>query len=270
MALTTLAGLLDLLAVVPARAVINSTSTTAVGSFVLPSSWSPGTPGTAGRICDNTDAGSVVPSVSGTDEAYLLTADCAHIPSGARRRLLVIVDLLWCNTGVSVATTSPQTWSPVALPSRASGGHGVEIGIICTAGGSSVVTDCTISYTDSAGTPGRTATCTAAAPSGGVPGKSGTLSPMVTYALQAGDRGVRSIEGITWGSLPSGTAYSLVLFRRRGLLSASSSPGGSDRESRLLPVSVLQPVTGECLLPLIYGSDSSSAATVATVSIGVG
>lgn len=122
-----------------------------------------------------------------------------------------LVDRIWQNSGIVVTTTTAQTVNSVTFGARdlngSSNGEGVFVGLeVRTATtNAGAITNMSMSYTNQAGTAGRTATvisfpATAAA---------GTFVPFV---LAAGDTGVRSIQSITLGtSLVTGAVH-LVAF----------------------------------------------------------
>jgi hypothetical protein len=114
-----------------------------------------------------------------------------------------------------VTTTTLQSWTPVAIPARDENGAALGAGLdawlqVYTAlGTGATVSGATISYTNSQGVSGRTGTIADIAAAA----KAGTVLPI---QLQAGDTGIRSIEGITLGtSLVSG-AIGLCIGRRLG------------------------------------------------------
>lgn len=130
---------------------------------------------------------------------------------------LLLVDRLWHNSGVAPTTTGAQNVNSVAWPARdrlgATDGDGVGIGIevsTATTNGAAV-TNTTMSYTNSVGTAGRTATI----PSFPATAVAGTFVP---FTLQAGDQGVRSIQSVTLGTSYGGGAIHLVAYRQLGFL----------------------------------------------------
>lgn len=122
-----------------------------------------------------------------------------------------IVDRLWGNVPVVTTTgaqavTSP-TW-PARDQSASTAGAGVWLALECssTTGNGAPITNTTVSYTDSAGTSGRTATL-ASYPTAG---PSGTFVP---FSYAGGVSGVRSVQSVTLGtSYVSGQVH-LVAFR---------------------------------------------------------
>lgn len=123
-----------------------------------------------------------------------------------------LMDRLWHNGTISSTTTGAQAITHPGLPARdrsaSSNGDGVFLAleVSTSTGNGSPVTNCTASYTDSAGNAGNTATMTSI-PASAV---AGTFLP---FNLAAGDTGVRTVESLTLGtSLVSGTVH-LVMYR---------------------------------------------------------
>jgi hypothetical protein len=131
-----------------------------------------------------------------------------------------LYDRLWqvdtVASGIVVTTLTAQTITPPTLPARDADGttNGNQVmaalEVQTTTGNGSAITNMTISYTNSAGTAGRTGTIAAANPFPAT-AQAGSFIP---FALQAGDQGIRSIQSLTLGtSLVSGTV-SLVVYRQ--------------------------------------------------------
>jgi hypothetical protein len=122
-----------------------------------------------------------------------------------------LVDRQWGNVPVVTTTGAQAVTSPTWVARDASAstsGAGVFLALECSSatGNGSPITNTTVSYTNSSGTAGRTATL-ASYPATAV---QGTFVPL---SLQAGDVGVRSVQSITLGtSYVSGQVH-LVAFR---------------------------------------------------------
>jgi hypothetical protein len=123
---------------------------------------------------------------------------------------LVLCDRLWHNGGYTITSTSAQNSTTPTWPARdvagATSGDGVFLALEVSAGTGSAAPTVTISYTNSAGTSGRTATQYRA---------TATSGTGITYLinLQAGDTGVRSVQSLTLSaSWVSGT-INLVAYR---------------------------------------------------------
>lgn len=159
-----------------------------------------------------------------------------------------LVDRLWENSGINRTLTTAQTINSVAWPARdlngSTNGEGVYLALeVSTAMGTGTPT-ITVSYTNSAGTSGRTGTniFTTVASSG--------IGSWWPIGLQAGDTGVRSVESITF-SATWGTAgvLHLVAYRLIGLFGNSRAYAqrvAEDAVTLALPQlwdnSVLQPI----------------------------
>lgn len=189
----------------------------------FPGAWNPGAPGANGWWVDASQASNAA-NPAGASQAgclqlqnpssgsyYLndigLTVSTAH--------LVEIYDLIWYNTGIVVTTTTAQTITMPATskPSRdlygTTNGEGWIPAIYVTTAttNAGAITNTTLSYTDSDGNAGNTATISSF-PATAV---AGTLVP---FQLAAGDRGVSSIESITLGTTYGGGAISVVLLRK--------------------------------------------------------
>lgn len=135
--------------------------------------------------------------------------------------MLLLCDRLWHNSGISVTTTTAQTVNSVTFPARdkngATDGAGVYVGLeIVTATGAGAATP-SISYTNSAGTSGRTST------TGDVYAASSAAGSFYRLGLQAGDIGVQSIQSVTLGVSMTSGSVSLVAYR---ILAALECPTG--------------------------------------------
>ena len=166
------------------------------------------TPGLAGTAL-TTYAGQIPwTNPTGGNESRLMRLSAAANVVGT----LVLVDRLWHNSGLVVTTTTAQTVNSVAWPARDENGStngndimvGIEVSTATT--NASAVTNTTMSYTNEAGTAGRTATmsffnATAVA---------GTFVP---FQLQAGDGGIRSVQSVTLGTSYGAGTIHLVAYR---------------------------------------------------------
>jgi hypothetical protein len=123
-----------------------------------------------------------------------------------------LVDRLWHNSGLVVTTTTAQTINSVTWPARDRNGTtagdqvmvAVEVRTATT--NASAVTNMTMSYTNSDGVAGRTATITSFPATAAV----GSFIP---FQLQAGDNGIQSIQTITLGTSLAAGAIHLVAYR---------------------------------------------------------
>lgn len=114
-------------------------------------------------------------------------------PSGAAGLMVMLVDLLNISGGLDATLTTTQTTNlPTAALTRSTSGEGVFAALMIHSTIGATATTVTCSYTNSAGTSGRTTTAMIFGGSGQT--AAGTL---VRLPLQAGDTGVRSVESVT-------------------------------------------------------------------------
>lgn len=182
----------------------------------FPGAWAPGTPGINGRVTDGTtasDAGCIPiknPSVGGN---YL-----TELQMGASvNHSHLFFDVLWVNSGIAVTTTTAQAITSPTLPARdingTTNGEGCMIALLVTTANTNaaVITNTTVSYTNSDGVAGRTATLSAIVGSQ-IPATP-VIGTLIWFNLAAGDKGVRSIQSITLGTSLGAGAVSLMITR---------------------------------------------------------
>lgn len=166
----------------------------------FPGAWSPGSPGVNGRVTDGTTAADFgcIPVRNPATGANFLTEMTmgTNVPHAN-----MFFDILWVNTGLVVTTTTAQAIAMPALPARdvngTTNGEGCMIGILCTSasGLAAVASNATVSYTNSSGVAGRTATLSAIV--GSQAPATPVIGTVIWFNLQAGDKGVQSIQSIT-------------------------------------------------------------------------
>lgn len=180
----------------------------------FPGAWAVGTPGVNGRVTDGTaagDAGCIPIANPSTGTNYITELQL----SASVNHSNLFFDVLWVNTGLVVTTTTAQTLTSPTLPARdingATTGEGCMIAMLFTAAATNaaVITNTTVSYTNSAGTAGRTATLSAIVGSQ-IPATP-VIGTLIWFNLQAGDKGVQSIQSVTLGtSLVTGSISMLI------------------------------------------------------------
>lgn len=131
--------------------------------------------------------------------------------TGSAHASSLLIDRLWHNSGLNATLTTAQTVNSVTLPARdvaqSTDGDGVLIGLEVSTAATVNTPTITVSYTNSAGTAGRTAVNIVATTATSARGSFYILS------LQAGDTGVRSIQSITLSVGWTSAVVHLVLFR---------------------------------------------------------
>lgn len=182
----------------------------------FPGAWSPGTPGINGRITDGTqtaDFGCLPISNPSVGANFITELQMAASVNHSH----LFFDCLWVNSGINVTTTTAQAIVTPTLPARdvngTTEGEGLMIAMLTTTANTNAATiaNTTISYTNSKGVAGRTATLTAIAGSR-IP-VTPVVGTIVWFNLASGDTGVRSIQSITLGTSLGGGAVSLMICR---------------------------------------------------------
>lgn len=263
MTITTLDGLLANF--VPQLAPIAKTNGSNLAAGTYHSTWYlAGTPGAgaapgaslAGATYSGTVTGQItVPAPSAGERIYLSRVELS--PGATSNVALVsLIDRLWANGGIAITTTTAQTVNSVTLPARdvngATAGVGVQVAIeVSAATGNGAISNTTMSYTNSAGTAGRTATISVPA--------SMTAGTWVPFVLQAGDQGVQSIQSLTLGtSYVSGT-INLVAYREIVRVPLAGSLVSVDRSALQLD---MPPVYDNSVLSLLYLPTSTTFGTL--------
>jgi hypothetical protein len=154
----------------------------------------------------------------------------ANASGGVGHMSAMLVDRLWHNSGLNATLTTSQNVNSVTLPARdvaqTTNGDGVLIGLEVSTASTANTPTVTISYTNSAGTAGRTATNVALLTTTSAQGS------FYIIGLQAGDTGVRSIQTITFSIGWTSAVVHLVLFRviaQMGLVSILNGAASSQR-----------------------------------------
>jgi hypothetical protein len=172
----------------------------------LPGAATVPSPGIGGAAL-TTYAGQIPFTNPGSGNSSLSRLSVASTLAGT----LLLCDRLWHNSGIAVATTTAQTVNSAAWPARdrngATSGDGVLIGIeFSTTGTAGVITNTTMSYSNTTPNSGRTATI-ASVPATPL---AGTFIP---FQLAAGDTGVSSIQTVTLGTAYTTAVIHLVAYR---------------------------------------------------------
>lgn len=206
----------------------------------FPGAWSVGTPGVNGvsTACD-------VVGTAGTGGALSLGTHVLPDPATGSWYLTrfglnavvpntyQLLDVVWYNTGLTVTTTTAQAIVSPAFGARdtngSTNGEGLRIALyaLTALGNAAAVANTTVNYTNSAGTAARTATFAASV------GMQAPATPVIgtfmPFTLQAGDTGVRSIQGITLTTTYTSGTMMLIVYRPIALdgVAAANFPSGS-------------------------------------------
>lgn len=219
----------------------------------FPGAWVIGVPGINGRNTNGSlapDNGCINVGSPGAGAWYLRDINMSATIAGQFN----LFDVLWVNSGLVVTTTTIQNITQPTLPPRdnngSTSGLGIYAGILVSVstGNASAVTNTTLSYTNSDGVSGRTATITSFP-------ATATVGTFVPFQLQAGDTGVQSIQGITLGTSYVSGSISLICFNPMASNSIALANSGSLSYQRKLDLRVYD---GHCLLPFWFASATTA------------
>ena len=227
----------------------------------FPGAWSAGTSGLNGRATDgttSTDNGCVPFQNPASGSMYLTAASLF----GSVAHPHFFFDCLWVNNGLVVTTTTAQAITSPAFPARdlngSTNGEGLMIGLLFTgtATNAAVNNTATVSYTNSDGTAGRTATLENVV--GMMIPATALIGTLVWFKLAAGDKGVRSIQSITLATSLGAGSISLLVARPVAMINCTVA--GIGAEALGLDNPGVKLYNGTCLLHAYRAS-----ATTATV-----
>jgi hypothetical protein len=191
-----------------------------------------------------------VPAAVAGENSYLAKWSAVHTGGIGH---IWLVDKLWGNVPV-VTATGAQAVSQPTLPARdesaSTNGAGVFLALECSSatGNGAPITNTTVSYTNSAGTAGRTATLSSF-PTTAVAGT------WVPFSLAAGDVGVRSVQSITLGTSYASGAIHLCAWRLVAELEVPASNTGYVKSFTGLNLPV---VWDNSVLQLVYWPTGTS------------
>jgi hypothetical protein len=168
---------------------------------------------------------------------------------------IALMDRLWHNSGFVVTSTASQTINSVAWPARdrngTTDGEGVNIAMeVTTATGSGTPT-LTVSYTNSAGTSGRTGTI-------GPISTTSVIGTWYSMNMQAGDTGVRSVQSIQSSATMTSGAVSFVAYRQLAGMPMGAANVALDRDAIALGVPLAYDNTVPFLCYLVNASTATS------------
>lgn len=148
---------------------------------------------------------------SGNSYLARMTASATQVGS------LLLLDRIWHNGGYTITSTSAQNITSPTWPSRcptsgiddtpATTGIGVMLALEISAATGAGTPTITVSYTNSDGTAGRTATNMRATSA------SSAIGAVYFIGLQAGDVGVRSVQSVTLSSTWTSGTMNLAAYR---------------------------------------------------------
>jgi hypothetical protein len=188
--------------------------------------------------------------------------DATALAATAQNAQLVLYDRLW-HAGNYGASASVTLSSPAALtraePVTGTLGEGCELWLECSTVHTSTATTVSVSYTNSAGTAGRTATHAAPSSLASIAARQ-----MVKFTLQAGDTGIRQVDSVTITNTQTGR-FNLVILRRLAelVLWGNGFAAGLDPLAAGLP----QLYGTSCLALMLISAGSATVAPQCVVTV---
>ena len=179
--------------------------------------YTTGIPGAATASATGVNGAALTPASAGTQGAWArenpaggLDAYIAQLMIQPNQSgVMLLVDRLWHNSGLSTTLTTAQSITPAALPARdrtaTTNGNDVIAALEWSATGGAGTPFVTLTYTDQDGNAGASATLSAV-----------TTPPVGTlefFSLAAGDTGIRAPTSFIQTATRTSGAFHLVLMR---------------------------------------------------------
>lgn len=226
----------------------------------MPAASGVATPTTTGNTLDRTSSGAFPLASAGGNTLYLAQATAVGGTVGS----LLVADRLVEYAGLSGTTTTAQAVSAVSLPSRAGSGDGCELWMeIYSALGATPSPTVTASYTNQAGTSGRTATLV-----GGITA-SLPANRAYKFALQAGDTGVQSVQSFT-STTSTTTAGNIGLTIRKPIAWLPMTPANITQVFGYAELGLPIIPTDACLEFLVLATTTSTGAFYGQLTVAQG
>ena len=131
-------------------------------------------------------------------------------PSGIGGAAIMMIDMLNISGGLNATLTTTQTTNlPTAALTRYTSGEGVNAALVVHTAVGGTASTVTVSYTNQAGTPGRTSPAVVFG-GGGLTG----IGTLVRIPMEGTDTGVQSVESVTLsGTTALAGNFGVVLYR---------------------------------------------------------
>lgn len=200
----------------------------------------------SGVACTSATTGSLsIPSLGVGESSYLARIQASFATVGT----LVFYDRLVTTSGLVGNVTTSQTVNSAALL-RHTSGEGVEMFLEFYTAVGATASNCTVTYTNQAGTGSRTASVVAIASAG--------AGRMLRVVLQAGDTGVQSVQSVQ-NSASTGTAgnFGITLMKRIASIGTPLANTGPSFDALALGIPKIQNNTADstpCLALAVFCS----------------
>jgi hypothetical protein len=269
MAITTMDGVVAALGAAQDQKLFFPSATNVAGGFVnlnqaVTSGFGimavPGTAATGGTTYNQASFSTGFPKWTanggGGAKTYMGRAGLTMATAGS----VHVYDLCWACSGlVGNVATAQNITSFSGLPTRHSTGNNLEIWVGCSGAIGGTAHNVTVSYTNQAGTAGRTTVSTA-----GI--QTMPANRMYQLPLQSGDTGVQSIQSMTL-SISSGTAGNLWLMIMERYVGMSCAIPNVGSNYDFAALGMPSPDDTACLLFAHQGTTTSSGIILGQLDI---
>jgi hypothetical protein len=198
------------------------------------------------------------------DTKHLMNIGAYSSVGTAVPSVLMLVDMCLYYPGISMATNSVQSLTNTNTLTRYTSGAGLRAALVIqtTAGGTAH--NINISYTNQAGTAGRTLPVTVA-------GTASAITPHITHSgtaannygpflpLASGDTGIRSVQSLTLSSSSTAGTAALVLYKPLATLPITTASVASERDLMNQLPSLPKIEDGACLTWLLFTGAATAA-----------
>jgi len=224
------------------------------------------TPSTA-VVPDRTTTGAIhFPTPQGSNNSFIM--GMGHTSDQARP--IMLADILSWQGGLSGTVITAQTTNlPTAALTRYTDGVGVMLGLACWTATGSTAVNVTASYTNQAGTTGRTTVSVNFWGGGfGAVSAAPTATQFQALPLQSGDYGVRAVASVTLSAstLTAGN-FGVFLFKPLAMV-ANYVPDYTGETEYIVHSSMMSEIQDNAFLTILTGM-SGTAATITAGYINI-
>jgi len=201
-----------------------------------------------------------------TDTKHILNTMAVTAVATGVPGVLMLVDMVMYYPGISMNSATAQTLVNGVSLSRYTTGAGVRAALVINTTAGATAHNVAISYTNQAGTSGRTlpvtVACTASA-----------ITPHITHSgtaannygpflpLASGDTGIRSVQSVTLSAASGSGTASLCLYRPLLTLPITTAGVAAERDLMNQLPSLPQVQDGACLVWLYFAGAATAANT---------
>lgn len=210
-----------------------------------------------------------------TDTKHVLNVSALTSAGTATPSVLMLVDLCLYYPGINMNLATAQTLTNSSSLTRYTDGAGLRAALVMTATSGATAHNVALSYTNQAGTSGRTlpvtVACTASA-----------IAPHLTHSgtaannygpflpLASGDTGIRSVQSVTLSAASGAGTAALCLYRPLLTIPLAAVSVASERDLMNQLPSLPRVYDGACLVWLYFTGSATAASSTFIGSVDFG